>query len=311
MAEEGAWTPYPDDWADEADALFQVWEATGGGSSRSRRCSISCGRSEGSDKNHSADFLLMTCLEPAAASGGRDKVVPLRRYVSGAQTHPPPGELHPWHRKRVEGRDSTSDWLNNEFFFSAFSKVMADAGHKVSAPVQEIFDFRWNQDYRAAEATDPTMRGGVVYNLPAGWKKFALRVMGRFEGGNAWLSLNGRAGEWAVAYHGTHVDAMPSILGGGLKAGERQAYKDFLDRRTGEKIGSGIYCTPNLETAAEFSPAFKQEGRTIQFVFQCRVRPEAIKRIHEEVGRESGAYWLINDADDIRPYGVLVREIGV
>jgi len=306
LSAEDGWLPCPAEWADEAEALFQVYSLTE--DDDSRRSEISCGREKGSDKLHSVDWKFMTCLQPAAP-GGRDRVVPLRRYENGRQTHPPPTELHPWYVRRSKGRDSVSDWLNNDFFFIAFSKVMEDAGHRVSAPAHEIFDFRWNQDYRNEQPTEPAVRGGVTYNLPVGWKKFALRVMGRFEGGNSWLSLNGRAGEWAVAYHGTHVDAMPSILSGGLKAGERQAYKDFVDKRTGSKIGMGIYCTPNFDTAAEFSPAFSQEGRTMQFLFQCRVRPEAIKRIHDEVGRESGAYWLINDSDDIRPYGVLVREV--
>uniref|UniRef100_A0A7S2KLS0 PARP catalytic domain-containing protein n=1 Tax=Zooxanthella nutricula TaxID=1333877 RepID=A0A7S2KLS0_9DINO len=249
----------------------------------------------------------MTCMEPAGRDG-KAKVVPLRRFEGGVQTHPPPGQPHPWFLKRVSTRDS-SDWLNNEFFFRAFAAVMAESGHRVEAPVHEIFDFRWNQDFRGREASEPTVRGGVMYQEPVGWKKFAIRVMGCFEGGNAWLRLDGSPGEWAVAYHGTNVDAMPAILcGGGMRVGERQAYKDFRDQRTGEQIGTGIYCTPSIETAAEFSPTVEAGGRRMQFVIQCRVRPAAIKRIHEEVGRESGAYWLINNPSDIRPYGVLARE---
>lgn len=231
----------------------------------------------------------------------------MRRVEGGVQTHPPPGEPHPWFLKRVAERDS-SDWLNNNFFFQVFSQVMAESGHRVVASVHDIFDFRWNQDFRGRGPSEPALRGGVVYTEPTGWKKFAVRVMGRFEGGNAWLRLDGSSGEWAVAYHGTQAEAMPLILTGGLRVGGRQAYADFRDQRTGEAIGVGIYCTPSIRTAAEFSPVVCVEGRRLQLVFQCRVRPEAIKRIHEEVGRESGAYWLINDPADIRPYGVLVRE---
>merc|ERR1711904_242156 len=243
-----------------------------------------------------------------APSDTRAKVLPLRRLEGGVQTHPPPDRPHPWFLKRVQERDS-KDWFNNDFFFKAFTKAMNDAGHAVEAEANTIFDFRFNQDFRGKPEGEPAMRGGVMYKEPVGWKKFATRVKGLFDdGNNSWLCLDGRAGEWAIAYHGTNFAAMPGILNGGMKVGDRQAYKDFKDARTGEKIGTGIYCTPNVNTAAEYSPVVEVDGKQVQFVFQCRVRPEAIKRIHEEVGRESGAYWLINDPSDIRPYGVLARE---
>lgn len=253
----------------------------------------------------SVDFQLLTCLEEAP--GARPKVLPLRRFAEGRQTHPPPGEAHPWYVKRVSARDS-DDWLNNSFFFRAFTKAMNDAGHRVEAAADDIFDFRFNQDFRGKSPEAPTVRGGVAYQEPTGWKKFAVRVKDRYGSDNAWLSLDGRPGEWAVAYHGTSYSTVPAVLSGGLRVGERQAYKDHKDVRTGEKIGSGIYCTPSIKAAAEFAPTVEVEGHQIRFVFQCRVRPQAIKRVHEEVGRESGAYWVVNDPTDIRPYGVLVQE---
>lgn len=195
------------------------------------------------------------------------------------------------------------------FFFRAFTKAMNDAGHEVKAEANDIFDFRFNQDFRGKPEGDAAVRGGVEYREPSGWKKFATRVKGTFDNGNNdWLCLDGRPNEWAIAYHGTKFATMPGILSTGLTVGERQAYKDFKDARTGSKIGCGIYCTPNVNTAAEYSPSVEIDGKKMQFVMQCRVRPEAIKRIHEEVGRESGAYWLINEPSDIRPYGVLARE---
>mmetsp|Transcript_40783 Transcript_40783/g.118156 ORF Transcript_40783/g.118156 Transcript_40783/m.118156 type:complete len:322 (+) Transcript_40783:57-1022(+) len=301
---EDGWRAYPPEWAEQAEPLFQAFLSSGGAErSHCRRVKISTG----DGRESSVDFLLLTSVDPPGRDG-KSRVLPLRRFEGGFQTHPRRGQPHPWFLKRVADRDS-SDWLNNDFFFRAFSQVMGESGHRVEASVHDIFDFRWNQDFRGREEAEPTVRGGVMYTEPVGWKKFAIRVMNCFEGGNAWLRLDGSPGEWAVAYHGTNVQAMPSILTGGMRVGERQAYKDFRDSRTGERIGEGIYCTPSMKTAADFAPVWSIEGRKLQFVFQCRVRPEAIKRIHEEVGRESGAYWLINDPSDIRPYGVLVREV--
>lgn len=336
-ASDELWSPYPQEWSVDAEVLFQKWlldtqqleaadGADGGGScdvagresvaakSRYRRAHVGFDRATRqpfawtNGTRYNVDFLLMTCMEqPAGATRGR--VFPLRRLEEGVQTHPVVGKPHPWCLKQARDRES-SDWLSNAFFFEAFSKVMSDAGHKVEVSDGQIFDYRYSQDFRGKAETEPSERGGVMYQEPVGWKKFAVRVKGKFDDGdNAWLCLDGRKGEWAVAYHGTNAAAMLNIISGGMRVGERQAYKDFKDKRTGEQIGCGIYCTPNVNTAAEFSPPVDIDGRSLQFVFQCRVRPEAIKRIHEEVGRESGAYWLINDPADIRPYGVLVRGL--
>lgn len=327
---DNEWTPLPTEWLLEAEVYFQQWLLDGqksatlsassdrapGADSRYRRCAIGLDRSSGgkaplpwtSGVRYSADFLLMTCMVQSEQDV-RARVLPLRRLENGRQSHPDPSARHPWFLKRVQDRDS-KDWFNNDFFFRAFTKAMTDAGHKVQSDANSMFDFRFNQDFRGKPAAEETIRGGVMYQEPVGWKKFATRVKGLFDGGNnSWLCLDGRQGEWAIAYHGTNFAAMPGILGGGLKVGDRQAYKDFKDARTGQKIGTGIYCTPSVKTASEYSPEVEFDGKRVQFVFQCRVRPEAIRRIHEEVGRESGAYWLINDPSDIRPYGVLAREV--
>ena len=69
-----------------------------------------------------------------------------------------------------------------------------------------IFDFAQNQDFRSWNIDNEkrtSIRGGFQYSAPVGWKRFAVRVVGRFDDGdNTWMSLDGRDGEWAVAYHG-------------------------------------------------------------------------------------------------------------
>jgi len=337
---EDDWRPYPSAWAVEAEAGHRRWLADAGlragtpgadastprdvGDStglKHRRCLVgvdaagqtlawTCGR------RYSVDFMLMTCLDHREGEGAAatDKkkggvVAPLRRVQAGRQTHPHPGQPHPWDTKRVYIRDAC-DTLNNDFFFRAFTKAMADAGHTVEAPADEVFDFRFNQDFRKRAVAPPATRGGVMYQEPVGWKKFAVRVKGRYdEGNNTWLCLDGRNGEWAVAYHGTNYTCIPGILSSGLRAGARQVYKDGKDARTGEKIGAGVYCTPEIDAAKSYAPGVPFEGKKLRFVFQCRVRPEAIRRCHdEEIKRGAcGTYWVINDPKDIRPYGVLVQ----
>jgi len=131
-----------------------------------------------------------------------------------------------------------------------------------------------------------------------GWTRVAVRVVGKYDGGdNAWMHMDGRAGEWAVAYHGTKYDCLPHILHQGLKAGPRQACK--------ATCGEGIYCTPDIPTALGYSatvslPGEDGKARAVQFIMQCRVRPDAIRKASDTV-------WVINDPTNIRPYGVLVR----
>ena len=50
-------------------------------------------------------------------------------------------------------------------------------------------------------------RGGYEYHWPYGWKRYAIKVLGRFENDN-WLGEKGlwfdsSEGEWPVSYHGT------------------------------------------------------------------------------------------------------------
>mmetsp|Transcript_106993 Transcript_106993/g.168946 ORF Transcript_106993/g.168946 Transcript_106993/m.168946 type:complete len:142 (+) Transcript_106993:3-428(+) len=138
------------------------------------------------------------------------------------------------------------------------------------------------------------MRGGRVYDPPNGWKRFAVRVAGRFDDGdNTWMSMDGSDGEWAVAYHGTSGRGLAPIVTQGLKAGERQLHSS--------DVGSGIYCSPELSTAQSYCQCVQSQGRSVNFIIQCRVRPEAIK-----VCPKQTAYWVINKSKDMRPYGILV-----
>eukprot|EP00092_Neocalanus_flemingeri_P011446 GFUD01012335.1.p1 GENE.GFUD01012335.1~~GFUD01012335.1.p1 ORF type:complete len:160 (+),score=37.88 GFUD01012335.1:51-530(+) len=89
-------------------------------------------------------------------------------------------------------------------------------------------------------------RGGKPYFWPYGWKRYAVKVKGKFED-DTWLGsapssdarIPSDAGEWWVAYHGTKdTQNMTRIAKKGLTKMERQAY------------GPGIYSTPNVDVAS-------------------------------------------------------------
>ena len=143
------------------------------------------------------------------------------------------------------------------------------------------------------------MRGGLEYKRPCGWKRYALKVIGKYEN-DIWLGAKGKSvndSEWAVSYHGTKIENAQSIIQYGLKIGQRNAF------------GVGIYCTPNISTAEQYSPTFTNpfSGKKYKIVFQNRVRPSAIHRASEFGGPND--YWYVSDGSHIRPYSIYIKEI--
>jgi len=263
---------------------------------------------------------------------------PLRRRNGAADfmdvTHPPPDDPHPWYQwrvERVEALGGDGDWLTNDFFLEAFWRAVVTGGGSREAAdgAGDLFDFQYNQDFRRAT---PRLerRGGVLYRVPAGWKRFGLNVTGRYKDGDQWLGSDGKPGEWAVAYHGTKFDVVPKILREGWQIGPRQGPHvcGLKDSRTGQPIQKGIFCTPNLTAVECYSngeegqtgrPPVTLDGHTLFFALQCRVRPGAIRRANnhvytktnndEEVMGIDGVFeWVIEHPADIRPCGVLVRD---
>ena len=49
------------------------------------------------------------------------------------------------------------------------------------------------------------MRGGLEYKRPCGWKRYALKVIDKYENNN-WIGKEDKSNndsEWAISYHGT------------------------------------------------------------------------------------------------------------
>lgn len=150
------------------------------------------------------------------------------------------------------------------------------------------------------------MRGGFEYKRPYGWKRIAVKVVGKYENDD-WLGPNGirmdqARGEWPVSYHGTNMSNANMILKEGYKPGPRALY------------GKGIYTSPNLEMVQRlYAQEFTHGGKTYKIVLQNRVNPDR-RNGHLEIIPASktgvGAdYWLSPAyGDNVRPYGVLIRE---
>jgi len=313
---KGKWTPFSEDWSIAIEAAFQAMLAGGD-----------------------------PCIDAMVDSGGtidfnsfaltrhdRNADRPMRRVEAGKVTHPAADVPHPWYMekvRKVETRGGSGDWLTNAFFFHAFQQAVQRDGGKLGFLAPEMFSFQFCNDFRQAKP-NLERRGGVLYQVPAGWKRFALNVKDKYPDGNDWMRMDGSPGEWAVAYHGTKFDAVPKIIQNGFRLGIRHgpAAMKLKDTQTGEQIGEGICCTPNLQVVECFAngeeadtgrPPVTLDGHTLFFALQCRVRPGAIRRPNnttytktnndeEQMGVHGVFEWVIENPVDIRPYAVLVRD---
>ena len=145
------------------------------------------------------------------------------------------------------------------------------------------------------------MKGGHQYHRPYGWNRIALKVVRKF-GYNEWLGPNGirtegAPNEWAVSYHGTAIENADKIIKEGYKPGPRAAY------------GKGIYSSPNIEMVENhYAQQFDHNGKRYLIAFQNRVNPDRIKIISAEKTGVGADYWLTQKGE-IRPYGVLIKEV--
>ena len=163
-----------------------------------------------------------------------------------------------------------------------------------------LFDPQYDYDFtNINDKGKKFKRGGLEYKRPCGWKRYALKVEDKYKD-KEWLGSNGNSkndSEWAVSYHGTKIYCAEPIAKEGLKPGTNNVY------------GVGVYCTPNISTAEQYSETFTnpQTKKKYKIVFQNRVKPSAIVKCKSKGGPDD--YWYIPDGKDIRPYSICVKEV--
>ena len=122
--------------------------------------------------------------------------------------------------------------------------------------------------------------------------------------------------EWCVAYHGVGnkkasnqvKDITGRIISDNFKSGSGQVHKCCDDKyHPGKKVGTGVYCTPNIKTAEEYSGVSEINGHTYKTVLMVRVRPDAIRCCSCACAKD---YWVTNGTnDEIRPYRILYKKV--
>ncbi len=155
------------------------------------------------------------------------------------------------------------------------------------------------------------MRGAFEYKRPFGWKRYAIKVLGRPEyGNNQWLGTGGiRAQtdgmEWPVSYHATSMESAKKIIQEGYKIGKK------------ERFGKGVYSSPSVLVADHYSSTFDYEGNRYKAVLQNRINPDPghMKIVPKEETGLGDEYWVspLNDPSkgvhDVRPYNILIKNV--
>jgi hypothetical protein len=85
-------------------------------------------------------------------------------------------------------------------------------------------------------------RGGIEYRRPCGWRRFAIKIDGKYEN-DVWLGSGDDPVVWPVSYHGTGLNAAKSIAQAGY---DLTKHKNF-------NYGRGIYSSPNVDVAKAYA----------------------------------------------------------
>ena len=176
-------------------------------------------------------------------------------------------------------------------------------------------------------------RGGEEYIPPEGWIGYGLKVLDKYdlekEGKqNDWLAYDNREGEWCVAYHGVGSEysskevakAVNGIANFTLKEKknlnnnineeeddeEEYDYAEDDDiRHPGNKVGRGVYCSPNPDVMDNYAGKVEINNEIYKMGFMLRVNPE---KIRVPVGNLN--FWVLNgNTDEVRPYRILIKKV--
>ena len=153
-------------------------------------------------------------------------------------------------------------------------------------------------------------RGTEIYDPPYGWKAIGLKIEGKYDN-NDWLENKTSLSEWAIAYHGISQriseEANKKIIKyiitkNGIKNAISKMKSNSNDKRNWGKVGDGIYLSPKIKTAENYTGIISFNNKKYKVLFMAKV---LIKGIREP---EYSNFWVLNEKD-IRIYRILFKEI--
>ncbi|KAI9559938.1 hypothetical protein GHT06_013945 [Daphnia sinensis] len=183
--------------------------------------------------------------------------------------------------------------------------VLRGGGPGILLSPTVLLDDRFHFDFTSITDKTSYNRGGLPYIRPCGWRRYALKVHGKYTDDIWLLGKNKRPDqyssadeEWPVSYHGTSYNNGLSIAEEGYRLSKCKRFKH----------GFGIYSTPDINVALLYAEKRKQsDWKVYKVVIQNRTNPKTLVKIDkDETG--VGEYWISPSEEDIRPYGFCTRE---
>ena len=109
--------------------------------------------------------------------------------------------------------------------------------------------------------------GKQLYTPPYGWTCYEFDIYLKYDNGDdSWMKMEGKEGEWAIAYHGVArfknnsqiFSAIDNIVKNNLKQGVHQQYQfsenvNLDTNKMYPKCGKGVYLTPRIQTAETYA----------------------------------------------------------
>lgn len=164
----------------------------------------------------------------------------------------------------------------------------------------------------------PKTIGKQYYYPPYGWTCYEFNIYLKYDNGdNSWMKMEGKDGEWAIAYHGVArnknneqiFDAIDNIVKNNLRQGVNQQYClveniNVETQKLYPKCGKGVYVTPRISTAQAYAGILNIDGKRYYTVLQFRVNP-----LYLRIAKGKTDYWICEgNRDGVRPYRLLLKE---
>lgn len=178
-----------------------------------------------------------------------------------------------------------------------------------------FFDERGNKTFGNQSETHQIGPPGRVktYTTASGWTRYGLKVLGKYSN-DTWLEPFGDAGNWYRAFHGTGSSQKADFVGSNAYSSPNTACVDALSSifETGFRparvaaYGPGIYCSPNPKFpeggyVGTVELDTKQGKKNFKCMLQVAVNPNGVHCPTDDI-------WVAKTPQDIRPYGILIKE---